>query len=126
MFETIDTLRLAQSMASHAGQRQALSAQNIAHADTPGYRPVDLAPFASLVQDPAPLTRTRTGHLGDGSAPTWAPMIDADATPDPNGNAVSLEREMLRSAEIRAQHDLALSIYRSTLGVLRSSLGRGR
>ena len=43
----------------------------------------------------------------------------------PNGNTVSLETEMVRATEVRHQHEMALSVYQSALGVLRTSLGRG-
>ena len=42
----------------------------------------------------------------------------------PNGNNVSLEGEMLSAAGVRKDHDLALTIYRSSLGLFRTSLGR--
>jgi flagellar basal-body rod protein FlgB len=44
----------------------------------------------------------------------------------PNGNSVSLESEMVKAAEVRQQHDMALSIYRSTSDILKLALGRGR
>ena len=42
----------------------------------------------------------------------------------PNGNTVSIEREMLTAAEGRQQHDMALAITKSLGGVIRTSLGR--
>jgi len=43
---------------------------------------------------------------------------------EPNGNSVSVENELLRSVDIRRQHDHSIAIYRSTLSILRTSLGR--
>jgi flagellar basal-body rod protein FlgB len=37
---------------------------------------------------------------------------------------VSLEDQMMRAADVRATHDLALGTYGKTLEILRSSLGR--
>jgi flagellar basal-body rod protein FlgB len=51
---------------------------------------------------------------------------DRDAEPSPNGNTVSLETELVRSASAKRQHDVSLAIYRSSLDILRASLGRGR
>jgi flagellar basal-body rod protein FlgB len=45
---------------------------------------------------------------------------------DPNGNSVSVEREIFRAAGIRQQHEMALAISQSLSGALRSALGRGR
>ena len=126
MHETIDVMQMANALARHAGHRQSIAARNIAHADTPGYRAADLSPFSLEANSELALRRTRRSHQGSAPANTFVEAIDLSANVSPNGNSVSLEREMLRSVEIRQQHDLALSVYRSTLGVLRTSLGRGR
>lgn len=126
MFEKLEIIHMAQSLARHAGARQGTIARNVAHADTPGYRAQDLPPFAeSYGRDPGGLRHSRAGHLADGSSAAVAPVADrSSATAEPNGNSVSLEREMLRAAEVRQQHDMALAIYRSSADILRTSLGR--
>jgi flagellar basal-body rod protein FlgB len=43
----------------------------------------------------------------------------------PNGNSVSLETEMVKAVEVKRQHDQALAIYKSSMNVLRASIGRG-
>ncbi|WP_245657082.1 FlgB family protein [Meinhardsimonia xiamenensis] len=132
MHDGLEIFRLASGLARHAGARQAVVATNIANADTPGYRARDLVPFSEVLaeQPPHPWKATRAGHFAmDGErAEESAHLIRVDvASPAaPNGNSVSLDTEMMRSAEVRQQHDLALSVYRSALGVLRSALGRGR
>ncbi len=131
MFDNIEIFAQARAMAAHAGARQSLLAANIANADTPGYKPVDLAAFGesyrTLASAPE-LRATRPAHLGGAEATLRAaglpsPVVGATS---PNGNGVSIEAEMVKAAEVRAQHDLALSIYQSALGILRSSAGRGR
>jgi len=42
----------------------------------------------------------------------------------PNGNTVSLEAEMIRSTELRQQHDMAIGIYQKSLQIMRTSMGR--
>lgn len=130
MFERIETLRMAAAMAVHAAGRQAVIASNVANADTPGYRAGDLRSFAETYAgrgEPLPLRATRPGHL---AAPEAARprevVLDRAAEPSPNGNTVSLETELVRSASAKRQHDVSLAIYRSSLDLLRSSLGRGR
>ncbi|MDH3262669.1 MAG: FlgB family protein [Paracoccaceae bacterium] len=132
MFENLEILRQAQAMAAHAGARQSSIAQNIANADTPGYRPTDLAPFAEAYREAGAdegLRRTRGGHFGGEElraavAERFARLIPGATSP--NGNGVSVEAEMMRGAEVLQQHELALSIYQNALGVLRTSLGRQR
>ena len=42
----------------------------------------------------------------------------------PNGNSVSLEDQMMRAAEVRQEHDLALGVYTKTLEILRAAVTR--
>ncbi|MDT8325893.1 MAG: FlgB family protein [Roseovarius sp.] len=128
MFEKIEIFRMAQAMAVHAGARQSLVAQNMANADTPGYAARDIKPFQALYEGGeasyAPRA-TRAGHLfGETGAITFDPLVDTNTVSDPNGNSVSLETEMLKAVDVKRQHDRALAIYKSSLGVLRSALGR--
>lgn len=123
MFEKLEIVRMAQQLASHAGARQGIVSQNIANADTPGYKAQDLPDFAATFRNEGALKATRPGHIG--VAGQSAPLArGANAMADPNGNTVSLEAEMVKAVEVRQQHDMALSIYRSTSDMLRTSLGR--
>lgn len=127
MFERIEMMRMARAMGHHVAQRQIVTARNIANADTPGYRAADLPAFADSYRDgPAPAMRqTRAGHL---PPPAWADgairPITVEGQASPNGNSVSLEAEMVRAAELKRQHDMAIGIYRSALNLMRSSIGR--
>lgn len=128
MFEQLEIVRMAQAMAAHAGARQGVIARNIANADTPNYRSQDLPDFADVYAgaNGLPMKATRAGHLDKAQAADLAePRIVAGAA-SPNGNAVSLEAEMVRAAEVRGQHDMALSIYRASADILRSALGKMR
>lgn len=127
MFEKLEIFQMAQAMASHASLRQNAINQNIANADTPGYRARDVDTFAASYQaeTATPLRATRAGHLNAGHS--MRAELQERADPDemsPDGNTVSLEDEMVRSVEVKRQHDLALGIYKSALNVMRTSLGR--
>lgn len=127
MFSDLNVFKTAYAMATHAGQRQAVVARNMANADTPGYRPRDIEAFKTAFEKTGgevAMTATRAGHLhGDSGTAPWA-EYEADPSGDPNGNGVSLEEEMLKAVDVKRQHDRALAIYRSSIGILRSSLGR--
>lgn len=130
MFERIETLRMAAQMAVHAAGRQAVIAANVANADTPGFRAGDLRSFAETFRDRSAtfqLRMTRASHLAAAMPqPAGEIVLDRSAEPSPNGNTVSLESELVRSSSAKRQHDVSLAIYRSSLDILRSSLGRGR
>ena len=125
MFDRIETLRMASSLTAHAAERQKLIAQNVANADTPGFRARDIADFSEVFEIAGDeMKRTRPGHLGSGKdAPLWAGTAGSSGS-SPNGNSVSLETEMVKAAEVRREHDLALAVYGKSLAILRASLGR--
>jgi flagellar basal-body rod protein FlgB len=128
MFTNLNVFKMAEAMAVHAGQRQAIIAQNVANADTPGYQARDLVSFAdsfrrqnSQVFMPA----SRASHLNansSGNQELSGTVVGKDS--DPNENSVSVEQEMLRAVDAKRQHDRALAIYKSSLTIIRTSLGR--
>ncbi len=128
MFEKLEIFQMAGGMARHAAARQSMVAQNIAQADTPGYKARDLASFADTYKDQTggmEIRATRAGHLMGSSAYSSTPRVIAGAgSESPNGNNVSLEGEMMKATEISGEHRRALAIYQSSLGIIRASLGR--
>lgn len=128
MFEKPEVLTIASSLAAHAAARQSAIARNVANADTPGYRAQDLPDFAETYRadDAAPLRRTRAGHVGAAPGAVLPAMAEriGGGTMSPNGNSVSLETEMVKAADVKREHDLALAIYGKSLAILRASLGR--
>ncbi len=129
----LKVLDLAEQLAAHAEARQALISRNVANADTPGYRAVDLVPFSESYAAQAAADEggfapkaTRPGHEG------FAPGADAFretsgarlGAASPNGNDVSLEDQMIRAADLRMEQELAIGVWRKSLDILRASLGR--
>ncbi|WP_417599282.1 FlgB family protein [Pararhodobacter oceanensis] len=116
MFASLEILRMAQSFAAHAATRQQAIAQNVANADTPGYRSRDAVSFADYWR-----------ATQSGAGVPQAQLIQPDDSPvsvSPDGNTVSIEHEMMRSVEARQQHEMALGIYSMSRDLLRASIGR--
>lgn len=126
MFKSLDVFQIANAMAVHAGQRQALIAQNVANSDTPGYKARDIADFAeSYSAQPSFLSKaTRAAHLTGARSAGTAESFELRGPASPNGNTVSIESEMLRAADTMRQHSRAMTIYKSALDVLRMNLSR--
>jgi flagellar basal-body rod protein FlgB len=126
----VTVLNMARAMAAHAATRQGLVAANVANADTPGYRPRDLPSFAETMRgraaDDLALRRTRPGHLPSRETAGAFRSVVVRGVTSPNGNSVSIEAEMMRAAEVRQAHDLALAIRSALSGAVRTALGRGR
>jgi flagellar basal-body rod protein FlgB len=125
MFENLDVFRLSHALARHAGARQAVVAQNMANADTPGFAARDIAPFSAYLEGPPGMRATRPGHLfAQDGALAFEARQERGAARDPNGNSVALETEMLRAVDVQRQHARALAIYRHGLTVLRTAISR--
>jgi flagellar basal-body rod protein FlgB len=77
MFENLDIFRMSSAMAAHAGQKQAVVAQNVANSDTPGYVARDIPSFkSSFVSASGPNQQrvTRDKHL-NGSSGTMGMLV---------------------------------------------------
>lgn len=125
MFENLELLKMAGAMSQRAGARMSVVAQNIANADTPGFKAMDLPSFAETYDESgAEMRATRSGHFATDAGAAEPSARRAKGTAAPNGNTVSLEQEMVKTATIRQDHEMALSIYRASTDILRASLGR--
>lgn len=108
-------------------QRQAVLAETIANADTPGYRPHDLTPprFAeALSGDAARLAPASSDprHLaGSGATAGAAKKAMQQRTYEvaPAGNAVVLEEQMAKVNETLLAHNLTTQLYRKYLNLVR-------
>ena len=127
--------RLIGQRLGYLSQRQAVLAENVANADTPGYRANDLEPFADHLaragQSPRlAMTRTHPAHI-DASAGPSAGAADVAGLEDayeisPSGNEVNIEQQMIAVAQNAMDHQLALNLYRKQAGLIRMAIGRPR
>jgi flagellar basal-body rod protein FlgB len=111
-------------------ERQRLLAENVANADTPQYRPRDLAPldFGRQVQQASgqlQLALSSPNHLSSPSA-TSAFATERPGKYDvrPAGNAVNLEDEMMKVAANQMDHQAAISLYSRSMGLLKTAIGK--
>jgi len=120
---------------SYLNARNKVLAQNVANADTPGYAARDLAPldFGAVLakriapaRNPASAGEGRIALRSASAAPSAFRPIE---TPDPdasiNGNAVSLEDQMLKVNDSQFKYQTAASLYRKSLQMMRTALSRG-
>jgi len=122
--ESIALFNLADRRLAWTGARQQVLAQNIANADTPGWKARDVTSFASQLAHPgAPLVRTDPAHLAPlpGHADNTAAGKSERA---PDGNTVSLDVQLARVAETENAHELTTGLYTKYLGFFRAALGR--
>lgn len=116
MAHPVSILDLASNMARHSATRHSLISQNIANADTPGYKAQDVADFADIMKAQA--------LSGPDAQISPLQVSDRQTLGSPNGNTVSLEDEMMRASKSQHDHELAVSIYRSTLTMMKTAVGK--
>lgn len=111
-------------------QRQRLLAENVANADTPNYRPHDLAPLRpdQLRQSPTSvaLEQTARGHLGasaSASSPFKAYQVRGYEVL-PSGNSVNIEDEMMKVAANQMDYQTVTTLYTRSLGLIKTALGK--
>jgi flagellar basal-body rod protein FlgB len=99
----ISTLKLASAMARHAAHAHSAVSSNLARADLPKAERISVQSFEEMVR-------------GGGDTPALRP----------SGEAISVEREMLSLAEAGSGHDAALTLWKSTLNMLRMAVAAPR
>jgi flagellar basal-body rod protein FlgB len=110
-------------------ERQRLLAQNVANADTPEFKPSDLAPpdFDAGPSGVAPVTLLRTSPAHLASSDSAAAFDLEHGGPFeivPTGNAVNLEDEMLKVASNQMDFQAATALYTRGLGLIKTAIAK--
>ncbi|MFZ2099999.1 MAG: flagellar basal body protein [Oricola sp.] len=108
----VNLFKLASTQAKWLSLRQTTVANNIANADIPGYRSVDVEPFANVLSNASvQLNSTTSNHFGKSPLDTAFRVIEEQSTVMANqGKQVSLEDELVKSSQIRESFDLNTAI----------------
>ena len=121
----IGLFQLAEQRLDWIDRRQPLLADNIANADTPGYKPRDLESFAAMLADQSPeLVQTSPRHLTG----TIDPLRNGRVRPKeiaPDGNAISIESELTKLADTDTIHGTTTQLYTTYMAMFRTALGKG-
>lgn len=126
MLENLTLLDLASGLARHASARHRVIAENVANADTPGYRAREVKEFQAIVKEAFNARATRPGHLGFAERAGEPRTFELALPPSPNGNTVNIEDQAVRAVQAQGQHALALAVYAKAVDILRLGLGRAR
>lgn len=138
--DDIPLFGMLKSRLGYLTERQKLIAQNVANADTADYKPHDLKAFsfqASLMNQGAgtayrggssaptngvQMIATSASHLAPAKAPSaWRETAGPDSEVTLDGNAVSLEDQMLKMTDARMNYDAAISFYQKSMNMLRQA-----
>ncbi len=111
-------------------QRQDLLSQNVANADTPGYVAKDLKAldFEKALRQSGSAgammtTNSRHIALSGARASKFEEHEAPDQAANPNGNAVSLEMEMIKVSDTQAQFQAAANLYAKAMTLMKTAIG---
>ena len=111
-------------------QRQDTLSQNVANADTPRYvardlKPLDFDDALNATRQGTAMMTTNVRHIA--LTPSRSGAFEDHETPDqeasPNGNAVSLEMEMIKVSETQAQFQAAANLYAKAMTMMKTAIG---
>lgn len=112
--------------------RQGLLAENVANAETPGYRGRDLEQYdfarraSGFSSATVTTTATQPTHFsvssGESSAFGAQQMANFEITPE--GNGVTLEDEMMKVSINSMDYQAATSLYQKSIKILKTAMGR--
>ncbi|MCZ6839752.1 MAG: flagellar basal body rod protein FlgB [Alphaproteobacteria bacterium] len=134
-FNNVPIMQMMTKRMSWLSRRTEIIAQNVANADTPGFKARDLKPvnFREMVDREAGSRNagprlTNARHL-TGTRATLS--FDTERAPDRfetsiNGNDVSLEQQLTRLGQTQLSYQATTNLYRKHLDMFRIALGRGR
>ena len=124
LFDT--TGRIHQALDYHM-QRHNLLTANLAHLDTPGFRPLDLLRGGGFEAElDAALTASDAGHLAGTSGGRFEVVTDPSSTPGLDGNAVSVDREAVKIAANQLRYDALATLATHELSGLAWAANDGR
>ena len=111
-------------------ERQRLLAENVSNANTPEFRPRDLAP-PQFDRRPPPaaigLMRTEGTHIA-GASRAGSSQFQTSQLGGyhvrPTGNAVNLEDEMIKVAGNQMDYQAVTTLYQRSLGLLKTAMGK--
>ena len=117
----------------YLNQRQSIISQNVANADTPGFRPMDLkeVDFGTVLkgvtksQSGVQMVSTNAMHVGGASEVAAAKEGKQKKVYEvaPDGNAVIMEEQMLKSGETVMDYNLMTSLYQKNVSLIKTALG---
>lgn len=106
--------------------RQQVISENIANADTPGYKAKDLEPFEMELSRARGLRATHEKHISTSRGGDFAVREATDHWGEsPNGNTVSLEQQTIKASESAEDYQAAVNVYKKSLQLMKMAASGG-
>jgi flagellar basal-body rod protein FlgB len=108
--------QVASQKAEWLSARQTAVASNVANANTPGYRALDVQPFTAVLDaQPVVMATTDPLHMTLDASPLESfKEVEADPAEETmSGNTVNLEQQMINLGEVSRDYSMTANIRRA-------------
>ncbi|WND02143.1 flagellar basal body rod protein FlgB [Temperatibacter marinus] len=137
-YSTLPMLTALKDKMRWLNANQRVISENIAHADTPGYRAKEIAEqdFSGLVDSLSgnktasassfKLAGSDPGHIGQRAQSNGSYVVNEQKGNEesPTGNSVVLEEEMIKLADNQMQYGMASRLYKKNVALIKAALGK--
>lgn len=129
----VPLLSMLRTRMTWLNQRQGVLSQNVANADTPRYVAHDLKPLnfqdnthASEFRNASMLavTNPRDIAIHPDALRSFDEFQTRDVESNPNGNSVSLQKEMIKVSDTQMQFQAAANLYSKAMKMMRTAIGQ--
>ena len=132
MFEDLTLFAMAQRQVDYLARRQSVLSENVANANSPGYKEKDLAPvsFKDLMAQPnegVRATVTNPMHLSPEVTPVRFEEVKVRSPEEskPDGNQINVEDQMQKIGDIKGDYELAVNLMMKHINMLKTALDKG-
>jgi flagellar basal-body rod protein FlgB len=123
---TISLIQLASARLGYLSDTQNMLAGNLANIDTPNFQPAGIVAFSDYLQNSAgqgAMLQNDPNDLPPLSDPSIASQAAGAAQHSPDGNAVSLDQQLVAIAKNDTEQQFAANLYQSYMGMFKTTLG---
>jgi flagellar basal-body rod protein FlgB len=124
---TASILDTAAARLNYLGQVQNLLAGNLANIDTPNYQPATPVSFSDYLGNAnggVPMLENNANDLpGVDPAPPAEAALSTPAEHSPDGNGVSLDKQLVQISNNETNQQFTANIYQVYMGMFKTALG---
>lgn len=122
---SIYLFQVASQKSEWLSARQTAVASNVANANTPGYRALDVQPFSTLLDSsPIAMATTNAGHMTPASS-AFDTLREVETDPAEetlSGNSVNIEQQMINLGDVSRDFSMTANIRRAFHQLILSAL----
>ncbi len=125
VLQPIHLFELAAQQSRYLSTNQSVIAENVANANTPGFRARAMQPFSDVLDHTQlTLAATNPSHIGLTPADAQAAAVTEDEPWEvtESGNSVSLEQEMIKAGDVNRSFSLNTSLVKAFHSMLIASV----